>query len=102
MVSGYFSGSTSRSARAAGVTQPAQIFTRGNTAASSTSGRRPASASRQAAVLPPGPPPTTMASNGPLNPTLSPQGRGNFDPRTLSLEGRGSSDPSPPEGERAG
>src|SRR5215510_339381 len=62
MVSGYFSGSISRSPRASGVTQPAQILTRGKTAASSTSTRRPARASRQAVVLPPGPPPTTMTS----------------------------------------
>src|SRR5262244_3617410 len=62
MVSGYFCGSTSASASASGVTQPAQIFTRGKTAASRTSGRRPTRASRQAAVLPPGPPPTTMTS----------------------------------------
>src|SRR5215813_10631385 len=60
MVSGYFSGSISRSPRASGVTQPAQILTRGKTAASST--RTPARASRQAVVLPPGPPPTTMTS----------------------------------------
>src|SRR5215467_3109948 len=62
MVSGYFSGSISRSPRASGVTQPAQILTRGKTAASSTRTRRPARASRQAVVLPPGPPPTTMTS----------------------------------------
>src|SRR5262249_5617032 len=62
MVSGYFCGSTSASASASGVTQPAQIFTRGNTAASSTSGRRPTRARRHAAVLPPGPPPTPMTS----------------------------------------
>src|SRR5215468_6291685 len=62
MVSGYFSGSISRSPRPSGVTQPAQILTRGKTAASSTSTRRPARASRQAVVLPPGPPPTTMTS----------------------------------------
>src|SRR5499425_2420932 len=62
MVSEYFSGSISRSPRASGVTQPAQILTRGKTAASSTSTRRPARASRQAVVLPPGPPPTTMTS----------------------------------------
>src|SRR5882724_10611032 len=65
MVSGYFSGSISRSSRAAGVTQPAQILTRGNTAASRSSARRPSRASRQAAVLPPGPPPTTMTSYSP-------------------------------------
>src|SRR4029450_9902525 len=62
MVSGYFSGSTSTSARASGVTQPAQTLTRGKTAASSRSVRRPARARRHAAVLPPGPPPTTMTS----------------------------------------
>src|SRR5262247_2887175 len=62
MVSGYFSGSTSTSASASGVTQPAQTFTRGKTAASSRSVRRPARARRHAAVLPPGPPPTTMTS----------------------------------------
>src|SRR5262245_11829535 len=62
MVSGYSSGSTSTSASASGVTQPAQTFTRGKTAASSRSVRRPARASRHAAVLPPGPPPTTMTS----------------------------------------
>src|ERR1700675_4527764 len=62
MVRGYFSGSTSTSASASGVTQPAQILTRGKTAASSRSGRRPARARRHAAVLPPGPPPTTMTS----------------------------------------
>src|SRR5437773_12256821 len=64
MVSGYFSGSTSTSASASGVTQPAQTLTRGKTAASSRRGRRPARARRQAAVLPPGPPPTTMTSWG--------------------------------------
>src|ERR1700675_204261 len=62
MVRGYFSGSTSTSARACGVTQPAQTLTRGKTAASSRSGRRPARASRHAAALPPRPPPTTMTS----------------------------------------
>src|SRR5437773_7050934 len=62
MVSGYFAGSTSTSAIASGVTQPAHTFTRGKTAASRSSGRRPARASRHAAVLPPGPPPTTMTS----------------------------------------
>src|SRR3989454_8074815 len=62
MVSGYFSGSTSTSASASGVTQPAQTLTRGKTAASSRSGRRPTRARRHAAVLPPGPPPTTMTS----------------------------------------
>src|SRR5262244_3157074 len=62
MVSGYFSGSISRSPRASGVTQPAQILTRGNTAPSRTSTRSPARASRHAAVLPPGPPPTTMSA----------------------------------------
>ena len=72
MVSGYFSGSTSTSASAAGVTQPAQILTRGNTAASSTSGRSPARARRHAAVLPPGPPPTTMRRARPL---ASPESR---------------------------
>src|SRR5215831_7873240 len=61
-VSGYFSGSISRSPRASGVTHPAHTLTRGNTAASSTSTRSPARASRHAAVLPPGPPPTTTAS----------------------------------------
>src|SRR5439155_22570329 len=62
MVSGYFAGSTSTSAIASGVTQPAHTFTRGKTAASRSSGRRPARASRHAAVLPPGPPPTMMTS----------------------------------------
>src|SRR4029453_1772409 len=62
MVSGYFSGSTSTSARASGGTQPAQTFTAGKAAASSRSVRRPARARRQAAVLPPGPPPTTITS----------------------------------------
>src|SRR5215510_4246049 len=62
MVSGYFSGSISRSPRASGVTHPAQTLTRGKTAASSTSTRSPARASRHAAVLPPGPPPTTTTS----------------------------------------
>src|SRR5262250_1115217 len=64
MVSGYFPGSTSTSASASGVTQPAQTFTRGKAAASSRSGRSPARASCHAAVLPPGPPPTTMTSCG--------------------------------------
>ncbi len=62
MVSGYLSGSTSTSAIASGVTQPAHTFTRGKTAASRRSGRKPARASLHAAVLPPGPPPTTMTS----------------------------------------
>src|SRR5499427_5702033 len=62
MVSGYFSGSISRSPRASGVTHPAHTLIRGKTAASSTSTRSPARASRQAAVLPPGPPPTTTTS----------------------------------------
>src|SRR2546427_1239093 len=62
MVSGYFSGSTSTSAIASGVTQPAHTFTRGKTAASRSSGRKPARASLHAAVLPPGPPPTTITS----------------------------------------
>src|SRR2546427_9649933 len=62
MVSGYFSGSTSTSASASGVPQPAQTWPRGKPAASSGSVRRPARASRHAAVLPPGPPPTTMTS----------------------------------------
>src|SRR4029450_13145041 len=73
MVSGYFSGSTSTSASASGVTQPAQTLTRGNTAASSTSVRRPARASRHAAVLPPGPPPTTMTSYAAAT-SISPEG----------------------------
>src|SRR6185503_20023729 len=71
MVRGYLSGSTSRSTSASGVTHPAQIFTRGKTAASSTRGRRPARASCQAAVLPPGPPPTTMTSCAALMPLAS-------------------------------
>src|SRR5215472_9340581 len=62
MVSGYLSGSISRSSSATGVTQPAQILTRGKTAASRTRGRSPRRASCHAAVLPPGPPPTTMTS----------------------------------------
>src|ERR1700675_3768195 len=84
MVSGYLSGSTSRSASASGVTHPAQILTRGKTAASRTRVRRPARASRQAAVLPPGPPPTTMTSNG-EGPglTRSPLPEGEEDPELL-------------------
>src|SRR6267378_844303 len=62
MVSGYVSGSTSTSAIASGVTQPAHTFTRGKTAAFRRSGRMPARASLHAAVLPPGPPPTTTTS----------------------------------------
>src|SRR5439155_9789647 len=75
MVSGYFSGSTSTSASASGVTQPAQTLMRGNTAASRRSDRRPARASCHAAVLPPGPPPTTMTS-GVTARALAPQQRG--------------------------
>src|SRR5207245_3973418 len=74
IVSGYFAGSISTSASAAGVTQPAQILTRGNTAASSTSVRAPARASCHAAVLPPGPPPTTMTSGATAR-ALAPQQR---------------------------
>src|SRR5215510_2713061 len=83
MVSGYFSGSISRSPRASGVTHPAQTLTRGKTAASSTSTRSPARASRHAAVLPPGPPPTTTTSKAvgscragaaTLTPSRPPQG----------------------------
>src|SRR3989442_15176237 len=62
MESGYLSGSTSTSAIAPGVTQPAHTFTRGKTAASRKSGRKPARASLHDAVLPPRPPPTTMTS----------------------------------------
>src|SRR5262245_43942548 len=98
MVSGYLSGSISRSASASGVTHPAQILTRGKTAASSTSVRCPASARRHAAVLPPGPPPTTMTSNGEgagLMPSPSPQGEEKPDllqrgqPESLDLVGHG-------------
>src|SRR5262244_2065437 len=84
MVSGYFSGSISRSPRASGETHPAHTLTRGKTAASSTSTRRPARASRHAAVLPPGPPPTTTTSKAvasrragavALTPSCPPQGK---------------------------
>src|SRR5262245_50728239 len=96
MVSGYLSGSISRSASASGVTHPAQILTRGKTAASSTSVRSPARVDRQAAVLPPGPPPTTMTSNGEgvgLMPSPSPEREeepdllGHRQPETLDLVG---------------
>src|SRR5881296_2457868 len=62
MVCGYADGSTSRSASAACVTQPAHGLTRGKRAASRTVTRAPARASRHATVLPPGPPPTTRTS----------------------------------------
>src|SRR5690349_19971609 len=62
MVRGYLAASISASASASAVTQPAQIFTRGNTAASRTSVSMPDHARRHAVVLPLGPPPTAMTS----------------------------------------
>src|SRR5262245_12467536 len=91
MVSGYFSGSTSTSARASGVTQPAHTFTRGKTAASSNRVRTPARASRHAAVLPPGPPPTTMtswaATSAPPELDIEPQSFAQWQPDVLHRVG---------------
>src|SRR5437867_4387439 len=75
MVCGYADGSTSRSASAACVTQPAHSLTRGKRAASRTVTRAPARASRHATVLPPGPPPTTRTSEAVMRAAAPPARR---------------------------
>src|SRR5438552_1615300 len=75
MVCGYADGSSSRSASAARVTQPAHSLTRGKRAASRTATRAPARASRHATVLPPGPPPTTRTSEAVIRAAAPPARR---------------------------